>query len=383
MSLENAVKLVQDLVAIPSVNPMGKKVSGPIYFESQVASFVQQQFENIGLDTEVWEVEPGRPNVVGLWEQKGKPLLLLDSHLDTVPVEGMQKPFEPHIENKKIMGRGSCDTKGTMSMFVTALSELKNEGKTPAWSILLAGTVDEELHAKGAASLVQKGFKPDFGILGEPTDLNIIHAHKGCVRFHLETYGKSCHSSLPHLGKNAFYTMAKILAAIERVGLEFLPSIKHPELGSPTINPGTITGGMSVNAVPDYCVLDIDVRTLPGQTVTDVFTWVTDALKSLDPSDYKLCAPHLDAVAMYTPKDAPISKSFQACCHRHHDKTNFAVASYATDAQALEPVGIRSLIFGPGSIKVAHTNEEFLPIDELEISIRILKDFLLKPPLGL
>ncbi len=380
MPLDNAVKLVQDLVAIPSVNPMGKNVSGPIYLESQVSAFVKDKFESIGLETEVWEVEQGRPNVVGFWEQKGKPLLLLDSHLDTVPVDGMKKPFDPLIENKRILGRGSCDTKGTMSMFITALSELKDAGKTPAWSILLAGTVDEELHAKGAASLVKKGFRPDFGILGEPTELNIIHAHKGCVRFHLETYGKSCHSSLPHLGKNAFYTMARIISAIEKLGLEFLPTIRHTELGSPTINPGVISGGMSVNAVPDHCLLDIDVRVLPGQTVEDVFGWVKDALKSIDPSDYKICSPHLNAVAMYTDKNAPISQSFHACCSRHHAQSSFEVASYATDAQALEPVGIRSLIFGPGSIKVAHTVDEFLPIDELDTSIRILKEFLMQPP---
>lgn len=381
MSLDKAVSLVQDMVAIPSVNPMGRDVKGDIYFEAGIAEFVEEQMKKLQLETEVWEVREGRPNVVGLWEQKGKPLLLLDSHLDTVPVEGMQNPFDPVLKDNQIFGRGSCDTKSTMSMFLTAIEELMSEGKKPEWSVLVAGTIDEELHAIGAHALTEKDYKIDFAILGEPTELNIIHAHKGCVRFHIETFGKSCHSSLPELGKNAFYTMAKIISSIEKLGLNVLPKIKHPELGSPTINPGTIKGGMSVNAVPDHCVLDIDVRTLPGQSVEEVFTWVREGLKDVDPTDYKINSPHLDAIAMYTDKNSKLSQSFQTCCHKHHAGTKFEVATYATDAQALEPVGIKSLVFGPGTIKVAHTINEFLPIKELDSSIRIMKEFLMTQPI--
>jgi len=376
------VQLVQDMVAIPSVNPMGLDVKGDIYYESHLADFVESQFKKLGCSIERYEVTAGRPNILGYLEKKGKPLLLLDSHLDTVPVEGMENPFDPIIKNNKILGRGSCDTKSSMAMFLCAIEELQNERKSIEWSIVLAGTVDEELHALGAHSLIDdKGLRPDFSILGEPTELNLIHAHKGAVRFHLETFGRSCHSSLPHLGKNALYTMAKILTNLEALGNNVLPKIKHDELGSPTINPGTIKGGISVNAVPDHCTIDIDVRTIPGQSVEDVFKWVKDALSDIDDNDYKINSPHLDAMAMYTEKDFPCCSHIHQCCLNHFQNTTFEVASYATDAQALAPHNLPSIVFGPGSITVAHTIDEFLPIDELRLSIDIMKDFLVKAPI--
>jgi acetylornithine deacetylase len=377
MSLENAVKQVCDMVAIPSVNPMGRPVKGDIYLESQLADFVEGKMKSLGMDVEKYEVMPGRPNVVGVMQKQGKPILLLDSHLDTVPVEGMASPFDPVIKNHQILGRGSCDTKASMAMFLTALEELKNEGKELQWSIVLAGTVDEELHAKGAHALVKKGLRPALAILGEPTELNMIHAHKGAVRFHIETFGKSCHSSMPHLGKNAIYTMSEILLKIKTMGDLQLPKIKNAELGSPTINPGTITGGISVNAVPDYCMIDVDFRTIPGQSVTDVFDLLKIALKDIDPADYKINSPHLDAMAMYTAQDSPYSKLLCRCCRKFHPASEFQVASYATDAQAFSPIDTPALVFGPGSIKVAHTINEFLPISELEISIKIMKEFLM------
>lgn len=383
MSLENAIKQVRDMVAIPSVNPMGRPVSGDIYFESHLADFVETKMRALGMDIEKYEVSEGRPNVVGTLVKKGKPLLLLDSHLDTVPVEGMQAPFDPVIKNNQILGRGSCDTKASMAMFLTAIEELKSENKELAWSIVLAGTVDEELHAKGALALVDRGLRPDLVILGEPTELNMIHAHKGAVRFHLETLGKSCHSSMPHLGKNAFYTMSEILLRIRAMNDIQLPKIKNPDLGSPTINPGTITGGISVNAVPDHCMIDIDFRTIPGQTVMDVFELLKTALKDIDPADYKINSPHLDAMAMYTPKDSTYSKILCRCCQKFHPASEFQVASYATDAQAFSPIHTPALVFGPGSIKVAHTIHEFLPIHELDTSIKIMKEFLTSDSKGL
>ena len=376
MSLENAIKQVRDMVAIPSVNPMGRPVSGDIYFESHLADFVETKMKNLGMDIEKYEVLEGRPNVVGVLHKPGKPLLLLDSHLDTVPVEGMKDPFDPVIKNNQILGRGSCDTKASMAMFLTAIEELKAENKELAWSIVLAGTVDEELHAKGAHALVDKGLRPDLVILGEPTELNMIYAHKGAVRFHIETFGKSCHSSMPHLGKNAIYTMSEILIRIRAMGDSQLPKIKNADLGSPTINPGTITGGISVNAVPDYCMIDVDFRTIPGQTVADVFELLKIALKDIDPADYKIKTPHLDAMAMYTSKDSKYSQLLCRCCRKFHPASEFQVASYATDAQAFSPINTPALVFGPGSIKVAHTINEFLPINELEISIKIMKEFL-------
>lgn len=378
MSLDKAVRLVQDMVAIPSVNPMGRNVHGDIYYEAHLADYVAGQMKAIGLDVEKYEVTPNRPNVVGVLKNANKPLLLLDAHLDTVPVEGMEKPFDPIIQDKRILGRGSCDTKASMAMFLTALNEVQKEGKELQWSIVLAGTVDEELHASGAHALAKRGLRPVLAIYGEPTELNIIHAHKGAVRFKLETFGVSCHSSMPHLGKNALYLMAEILMRIRKLGDAVLPKIKNIDLGSPTINPGTILGGISVNAVPDHCVIDIDFRSLPGQSAEDVLKLVREALQDIDPSSYKINAPHLDATAMYTPKESLYSQHLQHCCHVHYPESNFQVASYSTDAQAFSPFQTPSLVFGPGSIKVAHTIHEHLPINELELSILIFKDFLIK-----
>jgi len=346
--------------------------------EKAIGEFVANEFRKMSMDVQIHEVEKNRSNIIGILEQKNKPLLLLDSHLDTVPVDHMDDPFNPVIKNNNVFGRGSCDTKSTMAMFITALKELQSSDTELAWSIILTGTVDEEFTAKGAYELIKMGLKPDYAIAGEPTELKIIHAHKGVVRFHIETRGKSFHSSKPQLGINAFYTMADIIQGIKKLSDNKFANISHDLLGSPTINPGVIKGGTSVNMVPDACVLDVDIRIVPGYTPDDMLNLVKESIAHVDPADYTIQAPYSVHAALITDKNSPFCRHFMQSCKKFHNKSVFDVVTFGTNGTAYSPAGIPTIVFGPGTIDVAHTPDEHLPIDELELSIRILKDFLIR-----
>lgn len=379
MNPNAAVSLLRELVAIPSVNPMGRVLPPGLGPEKAIADFVASRMKKMGLDVQVEECEPGRPNAIGLLEKKGKPLLLLDSHLDTVPVDGMDKPFDPVLKNEQVFGRGSCDTKATMAMFLTALEEIFREGKELSWSVLVAGTMDEELYARGAAHLARilsgKNRLPELAVFGEPTGLHIIHAHKGIIRLVIETFGKSCHSSRPESGVNAFYPMAEILQRIQKLNLD-LKKKPDPVLGPATLNPGVISGGISINTVPDRAVVEIDVRITPGQNPEMLLSWLAEAFIGIDPASYRIHPAFHHSPPMHTDKKGEGAIGLRKACHSHHPSTEFQTAPYATDAQGFAPFGVPCLVFGPGDIALAHTPGECVNVPELETGVRILKDFL-------
>ena len=358
---------------------MGRSLPPGLGPEKEIADFVASRMKKLGLDTQVEECEPGRPNAIGLLEKKGKPLLLLDSHLDTVPVDGMDKPFDPVLKNETVFGRGSCDTKATMAMFLTALEEIHREGKELSWSLLIAGTMDEELYARGAAQLARilsgKNRLPRLAIFGEPTGLHIIHAHKGIIRLVIETHGKSCHSSKPEAGVNAFYVMAEILQRIQKLNLD-LKKNPDPILGPATLNPGVLSGGISINTVPDRAVVEIDVRITPGQNPATLLEWLKGAFAGIDPASYHIHEAFHHSPPMNTDPNSEGATGLRAACHSHHSASEFQTAPYATDAQAFAPFGVPCLVFGPGDIALAHTPGECVNVPELETGVRILKDFL-------
>ena len=220
--------LLADLVAIPSVNPMGRGVAGDEVFERRLTDYLEQWFSRVGLETQRQTIEPGRDNLVARLDgTAGAPVVLLDAHQDTVPVEGMTiDPFRPTIRDGRLYGRGACDIKGGMTAMLGAVARLAAERPKPCPTVLMACTVNEEHGFTGAQGLCELWShvgarsilprKPDFAIVAEPTELDIVVAHKGMVRWQCRTRGRAAHSSLPHLGENAIFRMAPVLTALER-----------------------------------------------------------------------------------------------------------------------------------------------------------------------
>src|SRR5262249_43285111 len=151
------------------------------------------------------------------------------------------------IENGRLYGRGSCDIKGGMAAMLAAFARLVREKPRGAARVIMACTVDEEFTFLGVQRLVRDGLRADGAVVAEPTQLQIVDSHKGAVRWHVQTTGRSCHSSRPELGVNAIYHMAHVLPAIEQYADGLRGSRSDPRLGPPTLSVGRIEGGTSVN----------------------------------------------------------------------------------------------------------------------------------------
>ncbi|MGD9649089.1 MAG: M20/M25/M40 family metallo-hydrolase, partial [Pirellulales bacterium] len=279
----DVVATLADLVATPSVNPMGRGLSGPEFFEHRVTEYLERLFRDKQIRSQRQAVEPLRENILARVDgavppEEGGPLVLFEVHQDTVPVDGMTiDPWRPEVREGRLYGRGSCDIKAGMAAMLGALVRLADERPNARPTLVLACTVNEEHGYTGALALPEvweRGApgdllprRPDVAVIAEPTNLDVVVAHKGAIRWRLRTHGRAVHSSQPQLGDSAVYRMARVLQALERYAVEICPTLgQHPLCGQVTLSVGTIHGGLSVNSVPDECASEIDRRLLPGET---------------------------------------------------------------------------------------------------------------------
>ncbi len=282
MNFSPVIQTLADLVRIDSVNASYEGGAG----EKEIASWVQRFFAQRGI--EVWEQEvfPDRPNVIArLRGRDPSRRVILEAHTDTVSVQGMRiPPFEPRIEDGKLYGRGSCDTKAGLAAMMHAAASLHEEGIQPPCDVWLAAVVDEEFFYRGVVQLCE-GLTADAALVAEPTGLRAVIASKGVLRWRIVVRGKAAHSGKPHLGVNAINQMARVILAMEE-DHQRLAARVHPLLGPATLNVGVIRGGVQVNFVPDSCSIEIDRRLLPGETVMDVlggYQQLLDTLKAQYP----------------------------------------------------------------------------------------------------
>ena len=371
--MTNSLKLLAELIALPSVNnallPSAHVRAG----EQRVAEFLAAFAAKAGLDVELQPVFPGRCNLLAKLTPPGKIArrILLAPHLDTVDV-AEENQFMPRLKGKRLYGRGACDTKGSVAAMMTALCEAaKNSRWEKGTEIIFAGLVDEESGQGGSRALADAKFKADLAIVGEPTRLKIVTAHKGNLWLKLETAGKAAHGSRPDLGKNAIHEMAKIVDLLETKYAAQLKRRKHPLLGSPTVNVGTIRGGVQANIVPAHCAITVDRRTIPGETDAQVVREVKALLKSaglnatLADGKAAPCAP------LETDARQPLVRKFLACA----GQKKAVGADYFCDAAVLAGGGIPSIVFGPGDIAQAHTADEWIDTDELDQARALLVKF--------
>ena len=367
----SAADLLGRLVACPSVNPTGlDDWVGGQYGEGAMADLLDSIVRPWGAQTRKVEFAPGRFNFIARFEGRdaGRSLML-ESHADTVAVEGMTvDPFKPAIRDGRLYGRGACDTKGSMAAMLLAIRKVLDEAGQPPVTLLLVATGDEELGAGGAHNLVAEGLCVDAAVAGEPTDLKIVYAHKGVCRFNIITEGRAAHSSEPARGVNAIVHMSRIVQLIHGELAAELTHQQHPVLGSPTISVGTIRGGSQVNVVPDRCEIRVDRRMLPGETREQILADLQGRLESL-----KKAAPEmtysLQQLQRYPPlqeaRDGAVAGRLAEACRRVLGGAEFAGVAYATNAGVFREAGVPSVVFGPGSISQAHTADEYIELDSL------------------
>ncbi len=369
-------RLLRDLVRLASINPMGRAVSGPEYFEYRVTAYVENFLRGLGVPIERQSVAPLRDNVVGRYLAPGtRRTLLLEVHQDTVPVDHMTiDPFAARIEGDKLYGRGACDVKGGMAAMLAAFARVTCERPASACNLILACTVDEEHTFLGVQRLVQDGLGADMAVVAEPTNLKIVNAHKGVVRWHINTLGRACHSSAPEQGENAIYAMAQLLEKIENYANRLAKSASDPRLGSPTLSVGRIEGGSSVNTVPDCCRIDVDRRLIPGERPTEAWEDFRQFLRKEMAQAVRFeCAEPWHSSPPLSPSGSEklvdaLGTAIDACCGGHE----VIAVPYSTDAAAIAAAGIPAVVFGPGDIAHAHTSDEWVPLDEVEQASEIL-----------
>ncbi|GJQ20708.1 MAG: acetylornithine deacetylase [Bacteroidia bacterium] len=369
---EPVVRLLADLVAIPSMNPMGQNVPPDRYSESGVASYLREYLKRRGIDAESYEVSPGRPNVVAFIDVKASETLLLEAHMDTVHAEGMAiDPFDPVVKDGRLYGRGSCDTKGSIAAFIGSVTELLRRGSKFKYNVLLLFVADEEYRFMGAQAAVRGGLRADFGIVGEPTSLAIVRAHKGVTRWRIRTEGVAAHSAFPERGRNAVYIMGEVIRRLETYAEELARSKSDPDLGQPTISIGVIQGGSAVNVVPDSCWIEIDRRTLPGEQIEEILG--AAAAKLGDLPHVRMDPPYLSVQGMSVAEDDAVVRMLSNALARGGTNAVNTVAPYATDAGIYNAEGIKTVVFGPGDIAQAHTAAEFIELDQVKKAVDVLK----------
>ena len=372
------VQLAQQMVAIPSINPEDTHAPESPYGESRMADFLCDWLKKYGLDCRRQQVQPGRENVISLAEGRDRSrTLLLSAHMDTVDVKGMTiEPFEPAVRQGRLYGRGSCDTKGPLAALMLAFRDRVLSGPLPCNLVLLA-TCGEEYNMLGASHYARLGDnKPAAAVFAEPTGFNVVVAHKGAVRLKMTCYGTSAHSSTPDLGENAIYTMTTAITAVQDYDRTF--SAEHADvlLGRETITVTIVRGGQQINVIPDRCEAQIDWRTLPGRNPDRCREQLYQLLTEKIPPE-KISLELLSAYnSIQTDPSSPLIQAVLAAADKTVHKRNITAAAYTTDAGAFKALNIPTCIFGPGDPAQAHTQGEYIELEQLQNGYLAYKAFL-------
>jgi acetylornithine deacetylase len=358
-------RTLSDLVSINSVN-LAYELGQP---EEQIQQYVRAFFEEQGLETFIQQVEPHRENVIArLPGRDGTRPIIFEAHCDTAGVAGMEAPFRPTIRDGRMYGRGTCDTKACLAGMMWALADLKRSGRIPNYDVWVVSAVDEEHGSRGVLRL-RENLRAHAAVVGEPTQMRMAVASKGCLRARITIRGRAAHSSKPELGVNAIMQMARLLREIE-IGNEHLISRRHSLVGSPTLNVGLIEGGTQVNVVPAACAITFDRRLVPGEDPDAVAAEYYALLERIQAANPELKAemeePMLKDWPLETPFNSPIVRCVGEVLQSSGLNPEPCGVPFGSDASKLAQVDIPTIILGPGNIDDAHAAGEFVELDQLE-----------------
>ena len=363
-SEDEVVEICRALVRAPSENPPGN--------EQAVADVSAKLLGDLGLTADFVEPLPGRVSTVSSWGGATGPTLLFNGHYDVVPAPDPDAwpfpPFAAEVDDGKLYGRGATDMKAGIAACLAAVSTLQRAGLEPNGRLLMHFVADEEaLGTHGTKFLVANGYCEGVteALVGEPTALHLVPAERGAVWLRIITKGVSAHGSTPQLGVNAIEHMTHVIRAV--TGLRFRKL--HEMLGAPTLNVGTIRGGSKVNMVPDRCEIEIDRRTIPGETTDEVVAELEAVLTQV-----RNDLPDLDATVEVDdgaePSETPRGTSMVGLIAEAREA--FAIEASeigyagATDARFLiNQGGIPTIVFGPGDVLFAHTTGEYVRVEQL------------------
>lgn len=368
-------QLLGDLVAIDSVNP--DLVPGA-RGEAEIAAYCAAWLSKAGLDVEMQEAAPGRPNVIGVLEGAAPgPTLIFCGHLDTVGVDGMRAPFTPEVRDGRLYGRGSQDMKGGVAAMMDAARRVKDRWK--AGRLLIACVVDEEFESLGAQALV-RNWTADAAVVTEPTDLQVAVTHKGFAWMEVETRGRAAHGSRPADGRDAILRMGRVLARLEALNQNLSKRSADPLTGPPSLHASIISGGREWSSYPDFARLRYERRTIAGETDADVeaeLQSLIDGLRAEDP-ELEIAARRVASRPAYSIDPShELPTRLAAVARAHGAAAPVAGQTFWTDAAILGDAGIPSVLFGPGGAGL-HSTEEYVTLADVEVCARALATLALR-----
>ena len=369
-------ELLVDLVRTPSHPGVPRQ-------EEAVVRLLAGWLAARGIDSEIREVAPGRPNLLARVSGVGPGRrILLCGHTDTVPLNAGEPGvgFSAEVKEGRLFGRGSCDMKGAVAAMAAALPALKRS--LARGEVLFAAVADEEMESLGAETLVAEGIKADGAIVGEPTGNLLALGHKGLEWLEISFRGRAAHGGTPHAGVNAIVAAARFLTLVDDKLAPVLASRAHPLLGQPTINAGTIAGGDQPSTVAAACAIRVDRRTVPGESyasaVSELAALVAEVERGMPgvtgsvgrvPGGMRTLEHGPTLIDAAHPLARAAASAVESVTGRRDPPTSFPAW---TDASLLSNfAGIPCIVLGPGDLALAHSPRESVPLEEVRDAARI------------
>ncbi|WP_404391758.1 acetylornithine deacetylase [Pseudoalteromonas phenolica] len=364
------INMYQQLIAEPSISALDPQLN---MSNLSTITLLANWCENLGFQVEITELEsaPGKFNLLAK-RGEGEGGLMLAGHTDTVPFDDSRWRYDPfklsEVDNK-LYGLGSIDMKGFFAFVIEAIKQLDSQNAKQAKPIMILATADEETTMAGAQEVAKhQNLKPEFCVIGEPTDMVPVFTHKGHMSTAIRVTGKSGHSSDPARGLNAIEVMHKIIAKLLQLKdtLKNKYSIEHFAIPYPTLNLGHIHGGDNANRICGCCELHLDIRPLPGLSIQELQLLLLEAVKPINdeyPNSVAVIDLHDPIPAFTGTTDSALVKLAEAVSGEQAIAVN-----YCTEAPFLQQLGCETIVMGPGSIEQAHQPDEFLAMEKIKPS---------------
>lgn len=361
--------IAADMVRIPSYSFLKNQ-------EKEIASYIHHFFVKESIESRIVEIEPGRYNVEAMIKGKGEgKSLMLSGHMDTVPSYDMESAFEGAIVDGVLYGRGACDMKGPLASMMSAMAAIKRSGITLQGDLIFTGLADEEEQGKGAGYLVNNGPFADGVIVGEPTEMKIDIGHKGLEWIEITVHGKKVHGGNKEAGINAIQMAARLIDRIYNQYVPVLNSREYPILGAPTINVGTITGGDQPSTVAGECVITLDRRCVPTESISQVYSELDQIISRLHREDPKFNGTIRNVfdgeLMAHVPfcidqKDRLVISIQEAMAAIERKNEVSAFPAWSDAGFISSNCNSQCVVMGPGNLAVAHSTEEQIKISDLQ-----------------
>ncbi len=374
--------IIQTLQALVQINSINPSLTPEGVGETEIGTYVADALNDLGLEVTVQKIESERVNTVGLLKAKGDgKSLLLNAHMDTVGVEGMSiDPFGGEIKNGRLYGRGSQDMKGSLAAMIGAAKALVDSGAELRGDLLITGVADEEYASIGSDHLV-KHCHADAAIVTEPTDLQLCRAHRGFIWYDVETFGRAAHGSRFGEGIDANMRMGRFLAQLDKLEQELIQREPHPLAGPPSLHAARLEGGSAVSIYAAHCLLQIERRTIPGESepqATSDLQAIIDRLAAEDDTFKATVKPSFQREPFEVRTDAPIVQALEGVMSSHFGKKSAHIGqTFWTDAAIFSKAGMDTVLLGPVG-EGLHSAEEWVDVQSVVELAAILAETALR-----